>query len=253
MIVSRHFQWHIILSCFFFVVTVMCVPASAAEIEIFTSNMPPYSVDRSPDEPGFSTELINEVFKQAKIAFNPKFVPWARAQLITQDPKNTHYMMFTLSRTEDREPRYKWVFKICPIRTGFISLGGRPLNSIQEAKDSGGRIGVCDGTPWLKFLEKHQVDLIDHAPNERSNGLKLINGRIDLWYTAQDRGYYYLKKLGLKKQPVVGKPLQEYDLYLVANLNFPDDIINDLNLAYQKVIAQGKYDQLRDKYFSFDE
>ncbi len=236
-----------------FIATIMYSEAYAIEVKVLTSNMPPYSVDNSPQEPGFSTELIEAVFKAAKIPFNLRFVPWARAQVTTQDPKNTNYMMFTLSRTKAREPKYKWIFNVCPIRVGFISLEGDPFHTIEEAKKSGLRIGVCDGTPWIKFLVKHQVDSIDSAPNERSNGLKLLRNRIDLWYTAQDRGYYYLKKLGLKKKPVVGQPLQEYQLYLVANLNFPDEIVDKLKVAYERVKKQGTYQGLHDKYFSFEE
>ena len=76
-------------------------------------------------------------------------------------------------------------------------------------------------------------------------------GRIDAWYVPSDRGFYYLKKRGLQKKPVVGKPLQTGYLWLAANPNFPSEIAAKLQAALEQVKQEKIYDQLYNKYFGF--
>jgi polar amino acid transport system substrate-binding protein len=209
-------------------------------------------VENSPDEPGFVYELLEVVHKKADLPYQPKFYPWARAQMMAKEPENTQYMIFSVTRTPDREAQYQWVLNLLPIRTAFITLPGKEqINSIAEAREKNLRVGVNQETPWHKFLLKENFENIDLVTDEEFNAKKLMAGRIDAWYVPIDRAFYYLKKLGLQEQPVAGEPLQTGDLYLAANLQFPAEIAAKLQAAFEAVKQENSYQDLYDKYFSF--
>jgi polar amino acid transport system substrate-binding protein len=222
------------------------------DITTVTGNLPPYTVENSPKEPGFSYELLEAVFKKAGLPVNFKFYPWARAQMMAKEPKNTHYAIFSVTRSLARENQYEWILNLLPTNVAFITLPGKEqINSIAEALAKNLRVGVNQETPWHELLLKENYPNIDLVTDEQFNAKKLMAGRIDAWYVPIDRGFYYLKKLGLQKKPVAGKPLQTGDLYLAANLKFPTEISAKLQAALEAVKQKKVHDELYKKYFGF--
>jgi len=181
-----------------------------------------------------------------------EFYPWGRAQMTAKEPKNTHYMIFSLTRSPAREGEYQWLLNLLPTNTGFITLAGKEqINSMPEAQAKNLRVGVNRETPWHEFLLKENYPNIDLVTDEQFNAKKLMAGRIDAWYVPIERGFYYLKKLGLQKKPVAGKSLQTGDLYLAANLNFPTEISAKLRAAFEAVKQKKIHEELYKKYFGF--
>jgi polar amino acid transport system substrate-binding protein len=224
----------------------------AQEVTCVTANLPPYTVEDSPQEPGFSYELLQAVFEKAGLPAQCKFHPWGRAQMIAKQPENSHYMIFSLTRTPDREEQYRWILNLLHNETAFITLPGKEqINSVAEAREKNLRVGVNQETPWHKFLLQENYEKIDLVTSEEANAKKLMARRIDAWYVPIDRGFYYLKKLGLQEKPVAGKPLQTGDSYLAANLKFTADIAAKLQTAFEAVKQEKVYEKLYNKYFGF--
>ena len=222
-----------------------------------TANLPPYTVDKSEAEPGFMYELLQLVHAKAGFDFQPKFLSWKRAQVETKEAANLHHLIFSLTRTSAREAQYKWILKLGPTKTAFVRLAGNdPINSVGQAKSLGISVGVNQETPWHRYLNKEGLTDAKLVSNEEFNAKKLIAGRIDAWYVPVDRALYYLKKHGLTQQPVVGEALQGGELYLAANLNFPEELAEELRVGLSKALEEVKgepeYQALFNKYFGFE-
>jgi len=141
-----------------------------------------------------------------------------------------------------------------PTNIAFVTLPGKErINSIADAKAKNLRVGVNLETPWHKFLVKNGYENIDVVTNEEFNAKKLLAGRIDAWYVPADRGFYYLKKRGLQKRPVVGESLQKGELWLAANPGFPPVTAMKLQKAIEEVQGGEVYEKLYNKYFCFSQ
>ena len=224
----------------------------AADIVQLTANLPPYSISDSPNKPGFTTEIMEEIHKITNFDVETRFSPWGRAQELTQQNKN--HLIFTLTRIPTRESLYQWVADIIPIQGGIVSISDKtPVDTLEDAAKRGLKIGVAGKTPWERMLlsTNYPKDKIVVVPDEKSNARKMIAGRIDYWFTATDRAAYYLKEMGLKEQPTVGKPLRSGRLYLAGNLDFSKDKSEEIREALQKIKDDGTYDKIYQKYFGF--
>ncbi|WP_320036054.1 ABC transporter substrate-binding protein [Halarcobacter sp.] len=129
-------------------VILMIVYVQAVEIpkfKIMTENYPPLNMeDKDGNLAGIGVEVFDELLKrvgssQTKQDF--ELMPWSRAYNIVQKKKNS--VLFSTSRTKEREPLFKWVGPF-----------GYNINGLIARKDSNIKINS------LKDLEKYQIGTV---------------------------------------------------------------------------------------------
>ena len=102
---------------------------------MFTETYPPYNMKEDGKLTGLSIEVLNAVLKQLNSKQTIEDVlltNWSRAYSIAL--KNNNSMVFSTTRTESREPLFKWVGPIVNTKVGAIALKDKKItiNSIED-------------------------------------------------------------------------------------------------------------------------
>ncbi|MDM8544092.1 transporter substrate-binding domain-containing protein, partial [Desulfococcaceae bacterium HSG9] len=234
------------------IISVFLTPSGYAEqtLKQVWSNFPPFTIAENPDSPGFSYELVREMHRYSGLPFNPELFPWKRAQIYTQEQEM--YLIFSIARTENREPLYTWISKLISIDFGFVMAPkiSWTITSFEDAKKLTS-IGVVDGTPQHRMLVEQGFTNLDVVVNEEFNAKKLVHGRIDAWYGPIHRAFYLLKESNVKEKPKVSKAFTTVDSYLAGNLNVSKKVVTKLQAAFEQMKSDGTYDRIYNKYFEF--
>ncbi|WP_157964731.1 substrate-binding periplasmic protein [Algibacillus agarilyticus] len=166
---------------------------------------------------GYVFEIVKRLQKQLNINTETEVLPEVRA-LRTLDTE-PNVLMFSLSRTNEREDRYHWLAHVLSKRWIFYSLSHAPfeVSSIQQILASR-TVGVVRGDireKWL--LDKNASNLVsalnyDHAVK------MLMHGRFDTLFFESFGMYSTLKKIGYRTDSVRSLLVaNESDVYIALS------------------------------------
>ncbi|MES9962475.1 MAG: transporter substrate-binding domain-containing protein [Candidatus Sedimenticola sp. 20ELBAFRAG] len=158
---------------------VLIPTANASGIFMVTEEARPmhYMVDGKPSGPVI--DLISHVMEQAGLDYTIKVLPWARAYQIAQNKRDT--LIFSISRTEAREPMFKWVDTVISLDYHLYKLKTRTdinIKTLQDADEY--RIGVLTNDVRHEYLKEQGLSRLAPVPSNSQNLGMLIRGRIDL-------------------------------------------------------------------------
>ncbi|MEM9794934.1 MAG: transporter substrate-binding domain-containing protein [Pseudomonadota bacterium] len=225
------------LACAAFLVS----PVAGLELRAVSADLPPYSIQA--ERSGFNHELAVLAAERAGHTLSVEYVPWKRAQKIVM--AGPDYLTFNMTRTEAREPLYKWIAPIVRINHVFVSKD-LPINSMAEA--AGGRIVSRSGTPQLRRLLNEGMTPIE--VERTAAAVQMVNsGRAHGWFTHDRRALWAWKRYVSDDPPAIGAPLGGGVIYMAASHGFPDDVAMALQVAMEELRADGSYDALMIKYF----
>ena len=91
--------------------------ALAQDIAAYGEELPPYSFQRDGRPAGISTDLLARACAEAGLDCKIHITPWMRAYRTALNQRNA--LVFSTTRTPDREGRFQWVGPILP-RAGFL-------------------------------------------------------------------------------------------------------------------------------------
>jgi polar amino acid transport system substrate-binding protein len=199
------------------------VPLSsrANTLEIGTSEWPPYDNISNKQAPGFSAEVIRQVFSNMGIAINiTEEFPWKRTQLFayTGELDAVFSVFFTEERA--RNCHYPDEPLIAEKHVLFINNTDAEIlkfNTYDDLRNK--RIGTHRGAgiedKFLDFIKKNST--VIEVSDEEQNFKMLANGRVDYVVSSYGPSLINLKKLGLtgKIVPILSKPVREDNLYIM--------------------------------------
>ena len=207
--------------------------AYSIELEIVTTDFPPYQIQNGEKVTGMAVEMVQEVVKNSGHKGTISVYPWARAYQIAQ--KNPNAIIFSIARTPEREKLFKWVGTMVPFNVYFWKLAERKdiqLKTMDDAKKylSGGVFNDIKAQYLTThgFVEGKNLEMVR---NDELNIHKLFGNHIDLipfdensfpWKVA--RAGHDIRKI-TKLLRIDGLAT---DLYIAASLNTPDSVVNDL-------------------------
>lgn len=97
------------------------------EIRIVTEELPPYNMTQDGQITGMSTEVVQAVLKEVGMSAPIQSMPWARAYDIALNSENT--LIYSITRTRQRENLFKWVGDIAPVHWGSKPKSTESLRS----------------------------------------------------------------------------------------------------------------------------
>lgn len=246
----------------FFLVAACCAigiaTASAQEpLTILTEKLPPFNFERDGEVRGISADLLLLALDRTG---NPtprsaiRVFPWARAYLMVQREPGT--VLFSMARTEEREPLFRWVGPIQELTIGLIARKERGivLNSMADAEAY--TIGtIRDGAPeQLVIAAGVNPDRLDRLTDPSLNLKKLEAGRIDLFAFNVPTTFFMMRQAGMDPAGYeVVHTLKRTALYYAFHKDTPDDLIERLNSAVAELkapVASGRsaMDEIVEKY-----
>jgi len=207
---------------------------------------------------GFSTQLVNAMFKRTSYKTTMLIYPWSRAYNIALKKDNT--CIYAIGRTPEREKSFKWTQAFITTNFAFIGLKSSTdikLNTIEDAK--GYRVAVLrdDVTHQLLvkrgFIENKNMFVV----NNPSSMLKLLQSRnlidliltdkISLKYRAEFHNinpHLFIEFLKLDENPL--------DFYLACSLSTDQAIVDDIINAFEQIKKMGEYDKIMKLWFDPD-
>ncbi|WP_277372218.1 ABC transporter substrate-binding protein [Pseudomonas sp. AA-38] len=221
-------------------------------IQILTQNYPPFSMsangknfEREDGIVGIDKEVVVELFKRAEIPYQMTLrFPWGRLQEMAEQQPD--FAVYSLSRSAEREPRFKWVGPLSEIQLVLLKMPGNPivLNSLDDARRYS--IGAVAGTSVSQYLEKQNFSLKTTLSNAPA---KLQAGEFDLWATTNPAGDYESRQDGVGKLDVAFS-ISSTQLYLALNKETPDEVVQKLQSTLDQMRQEGFIDQVTARYLS---
>lgn len=226
-------------------------PTSPDEITVVTENLPPYQIVNSDGSlDGYATEVIKALFELTKDKAKFEVLPWARAY--NKALWESNVLIYSLSKTKDRENKFHWVGPLHYQKFYFWGLSdkfAKPVNSVDSLKD----LPIAYSTAYnsaeylqsLNFSKTHKVSKNDQALS------MLYKGRVDtivlndlMLKLLQKNTQFHNRNL-IKLYEAAG--INGY-LNIAFSKNTDPAMVRRFQLAYAELERNGKLKEIREKW-----
>ncbi|MWV12061.1 transporter substrate-binding domain-containing protein [Pseudomonas sp. R-28-1W-6] len=151
----------------------------SAELLLLTEEAPPTSFRRDGKLDGYSVEVVRMLVQRTGHAVHMELLPWTRAYHLVKTQPDT--ALFSMVRTEAREPLFQWVGPILQGSTRFYSLKSSNLriDSLEDAANSG---TLALPKQWYTYetLQRMGFTNLYGVPSSRQMVTMLKHGRVKL-------------------------------------------------------------------------
>jgi polar amino acid transport system substrate-binding protein len=172
----------IFIFIFIFTGTAFCYSADlqAKDLIYQCEDIPPSNYLESGELKGVSIELLKLLWKKMGVPEQSiQVVPWARGYNALQNEKG--HVLFSMSRTKERENLFKWVGPIFSVKHVLLGISGKKivLNKLDDAKNY--RIGVIkeDESEFFLMQSGFNPAMMESVSSLEQNFEKLKMGRVD--------------------------------------------------------------------------
>ncbi len=146
-----------------------------------TENLPPLNYQDEQGPQGFSVELLRLMAAHAGLSLELRVLPWARAVQMAES--HAHSVLFSLTRTPEREAQFQWVGPIAQRRILIYRLASRDDLKLQQLDElDGARIGVVRDSAADRSLQaaglRPGIEL-EQGLDDATNMRKLLAGRME--------------------------------------------------------------------------
>ncbi len=213
-------------------------------VRLITAHLLPYSI-MGGAQPGFMVEVVKEIERRLGSERPIEFIPWSRSlRLAMREPD---YIIFPLTRTQEREPHYQWTINVAPIEMLFVTLDGKPL-SLAQAKGLS-RISVQQDTPFEQFLELNGFENLLALTDPGPQHIRLMEiGRTEAWFTAKDLAIYTWNEQKAITPLTFGDVVYRSDVYIATSKKFPTRLASDYQRVFKEMIEDGTLEEIMTAY-----
>ena len=206
-------------------------------LEYLCEDIPPSNFLKEGRLAGISVDLLRSMWRSMDEPLQPiKVVPWARGyDAVLNKPG---HVLFSMSRTPERDTLFKWVGPIFSVRNVLLArVGDRPLpKSFAQAKSL--RIGTIKGDVVESFLLGAGFDpaRIEGVSNLSQNFEKLRRGRVDLLAHSENTLMEFLR--ASKENPrsyAVVLELSRTENFYAFHRGVPDSVVGRFQRALEEL------------------
>jgi len=217
-------------------------------LEYLCEDIPPSNYLQNGRLAGISVELLGTMWKRMGIAPQPiKVVPWARGYTTTL--LEPGHVLFSMSRTPERESLFKWVGPIFTVKNVLLARADRKfrIRSLDDAKAL--RIGTIKGDVVESYLLDAGFDpaRVDGVSSLAQDFAKLKLGRVDLLAHSEStlREFIRESRDDQNRYQVV-LVLSSTPNYYAFHRGVPDDVV----LRFQKALdaSRPEHERLLRRY-----
>ena len=152
---------------------------TAAGLRIITEENPPLNFTEDNRVTGFATEVVEEIQRRIGEHDPIQVLPWARGyEMALREPGT---MLFSTTRTLERERQFKWVGPLTVAKTAFYGRKGGNIKvaSLEDARRLP-RIGVPNAFYSEQFLRRAGFTNLDIAYSPSIMIRKFLANRYDI-------------------------------------------------------------------------
>lgn len=227
--------------------------ANVPQFLIMTEEWEPYNFRKDGVVRGISADML--VLMLEKVGSTQgrsdiKIFPWIRAYKYIQKKPGT--ILFTTTRTKEREKRFKWVGPIIEIEFSIHALKSRniKINSPEDLKKY--KIGTLRGDVTEDLLIKKagmKRSEFSQVSANISNTKKLLSNRVDLIAQNKDTLRAICKQIGTNPDKFEAVfTLDKKAMYYAFHKDTPDSVIKMFQTAFDEIKKKGKLDEILRQY-----
>ncbi len=225
---------------------------SLPNFTLLTEEWKPYNYRENQTVKGIAVDLLVTMLHKTGSRVSKediKLLPWPRAYAIALHEPNT--VLFSTTRTREREKLFKWVGPIDINTTELIAKKERhiKITSVQDLTNY--TIGTIYNDVGEQLLLDKGVPLnnLQQVPNRDSNQHKLHSDRIDLIVGSLIGHQNYCKDAGYDPKDYESVfVLNKDELFYAFHCQTPDPTIHLLQKALDNLKADGTYQAIVDSY-----
>jgi polar amino acid transport system substrate-binding protein len=222
------------------------------KIQAVTEEFAPFNYTENGKVTGYSTQVVEEMFRRAGVTYELHSYPWSRTYKLAQTLPNV--VIFTLARTPEREKEFQWIGALAKRRLYLYKLASRQdlkADNIEGARKYWVAVNRDDAAEklllGLGFSYEKNLDL---SPSDDASLNKLLAGRIDFITGSDYTIDYLLQKNGVPTGRLKRSlPLVDQGEYFVAaSKNTPPATIQHLRAAFEQMEKDGTIKGLQPRF-----
>ena len=221
----------------------------AGQLTILTENSPPGNfIDDGGELTGLSVDIVREIMKRLDLEAKITVLPWARAYRMLQ--KEADVMLFSTTRTPQREKLFKWAGPL--IKQEWVFLARKDSNlsiaSLDDARDVT-LIGTYNEDARGQYLEAKGFTNL-HSANNMSQLIRMLRKkRVDLIAISRlnHKKCYGKQKDHMDRFRIV-HTFKKIELYMAFSQETSDSIVQKWQQTYDDLAQEGVLDAVNKKW-----
>lgn len=197
---------------------------------------------------GSSVEILREMWRRMHIAEQPiEILPWARGYDMLCNNENT--VLFSMSRTPERKPLFKWVGPIDNVR--FVLFGSATQMQLAMPDDLKGKtIGVVRDDVADQILTKLATGAkLDRTASVEINLRKLLDGRVDYIAHEEMSMMLLLRRLDVPMHELHAiSVLSRNPVFFALNPSVPDSTVSRMQKALDSMKADHTHERILKRF-----
>ncbi len=226
--------------------------AYGQEILIVTEDLPPFQIsEENKKVGGFSTEIVEAIFKEVGEVPKIGIYPWARAYRMALNEENV--LIYSIVKSKEREPLFKWLGEIFELRYHFFGLKSRKDIQIQTIEQIKKFVtGVSRASFEYQELEKRGFSKLHVVTRQYQLIEMLFLHRIDFVFGSEmsiralvknsKHGYNQLSKFYEVKD-------SRLKLYMAFSLKTSEAVVSKYRKAYESVKNKNIDRAIKERWF----
>ena len=226
--------------------------ALAEPYQVVTEEWAPYYYQENGQLTGMNTEIVRAIMALTGDDFEIVLLPSMRATYTLQTrPKTIMYSMF---RTAEREPLYKWVGPLVEESIYPYQLANtpQPVNSLEQLQRASQITTRHAGLLVPKILQALGFDNLDKSATTSLQLYRmLLAGRTDIIIGDTDAGVaYYSRQLNIAPGTLRRIPIEIYraSLYIVFSRDSDDELVARWASALEQLRHSGELARIQRRY-----
>jgi ABC-type amino acid transport substrate-binding protein len=219
---------------------VLAADTELEDVLILTEEYPPYNyAGKNREVKGIAVELLIKAYANAGITLKStsiKMQPWPRSYRQTQ--KGSNILLFSMTRTPQRESLFKWVGPISATKIVLIAKKSSNIRITDTEQLSQYFIGgILDdiGIQLVRKLVEFDANVLT-TPYAKSLAKMLERGRIDLWAYEENSAKLFFERNNMNVDDYeTVYVLSEAELFYAFSLKTDQKIIDRLQKALDEV------------------
>ncbi|GGY46955.1 amino acid ABC transporter substrate-binding protein [Bacterioplanes sanyensis] len=213
--------------------------ADLSKLTYLTESYPPYNMYEGNQLRGIAVDLLVTAMERqgANVQRSDiKLQPWPRAYRAALDGPGV--VLFSTTRTEEREPLFQWVGPIADTRIVLLARKDKNLTVGEDLSNL--VVGVIrDDIGEQMARERGAKDSnIRYVPNAESLARMLDKGRIDVWAYEENVGRWFIRQAGLNNDDFeTASVLKEGQLYFSVSTDVDSADVQKLQQAIDAIKA----------------
>ncbi|MFA5268398.1 MAG: transporter substrate-binding domain-containing protein [Methanoregula sp.] len=213
-----------------------------AHLNYLTEEWAPFNYKKDGVPAGISVEILEAVFRNTGVnrtRADVRIVPLSEG--FSQAQGNTGTVLFSIVRSPEREPLYKWAGPFTKGRFVIFAPVSRNITITSPEDLDRYRIGAVKGTMENTLLTEKGVNASGIVNGLVPDDLikMLEEGQIDLWATGDVTGRYAMAVAGTDPDAYeIVYTLSENDFYYIFSKDVPDELVSAFSQALVMVRNQ---------------